>query len=68
MNRKNVNIWRGKFKCGGHIWVTYDENNKIFDAAGMMKWKVSIGQYMCSGKPTELVKNPLWLLVDDGEF
>lgn len=63
---KNVNIWRGKFKCGGHIWVTYGSNNTVFDAAGMMKWGYGIGKYMCSGTPTELVKNPAWLLSDDG--
>jgi hypothetical protein len=65
MKLENVNIWRGRFQCGGHIWVTYGLNNKIFDAAGMMKWGYGIGRYMCSGKPTELVKNPVWLLNDD---
>jgi hypothetical protein len=67
MKLGNVNIWRGRFQCGGHIWVTYGSNNKIFDAAGMMKWGYDIGKYMCSGKPTELVKNPAWLLSDDGK-
>jgi hypothetical protein len=67
MKLENVNIWRGRFQCGGHIWVTYGPNNKIFDAAGMMKWGYGIGKYMCSGKPTELVKNPSWLLSDNGK-
>lgn len=67
MKYPNVHIWRGKFGCGGHIWVTFGADNRVFDAAGMMKWKKNIGQYMCSGTPTELSKDPAWLLTDDGK-
>lgn len=67
MGHKNVNIWRGKFKCGGHVWVTYGSENIVFDGAGMMKWGYPIGKYMCSGSPSELSKNPAWLLSDDGK-
>jgi hypothetical protein len=67
MKYSNVNIWRGTFKCGGHVWVTYGSDNKIFDAAGMMKYGYPIGRYMCSGSPWDLNKNPAWLLSDDAK-
>lgn len=66
MGIPNVHIWRGKFKCGGHIWVTFGFDNQIFDAAGMMKYGYPIGRYMCSGYPTELSCDPAWLVSDDG--
>jgi len=67
MKIPNVNIWRGRFKCGGHIWVTFGPNNTVFDGAGMMKYGYPIGKYMCSGSPTEVIKNPAWLLSDDAK-
>lgn len=67
MGYNNVNIWRGTFNCGGHVWVTYGSDNKVFDAAGMMKYGYPIGRYMCSGIPWDLNKNPLWLLSDDAK-
>lgn len=66
MGYSNVNIWRGTFNCGGHVWVTFGPDNRIFDAAGMMKYGYGIGQYMCSGKPWDLQKNPAWAVSDDG--
>lgn len=66
MGEENVNIWRGVFNCGGHVWVTYGSANKIFDGAGMMKYGYPIGRYMCSGQPWDLVKNPAWAVSDDG--
>lgn len=66
MGMKNVHIVRGDFNCGGHIWCTYGDNNRVFDAAGMMKYKIGQGQYMCSGTPTNINIDPEWLLKDDG--
>lgn len=66
MGYSNVNIWRGTFNCGGHVWVTYGPDSKVFDAAGMMKYGYGIGRYMCSGSPWDLNKNPAWALSDDG--
>lgn len=66
MGFSNVNIWRGTFRCGGHVWITYGANNRVFDAAGMMKYGYSRGQYMCSGGPWDLQKNPAWAVSDDG--
>lgn len=60
--------WRGKFNCGGHIWVTYNtdkHNVNVFDGAAAFKG-IKLGQWLCSGTPIELVKNPAWLLSDDG--
>lgn len=66
MGESNVNILRGTFKCGGHVWVTYGPNNTVFDAAGMMKYGYPIGRYMCSGTPWDVQKNPSWAVHDDG--
>ncbi|WP_255596569.1 hypothetical protein [Methanobrevibacter sp. TMH8] len=62
--------WRGKFKCGGHIWITLKNSNynkNVFDGAAAFKG-IEQGQYLCSGTPVELVKNPEWLKVDDGKM
>lgn len=63
-----VDYVRGKFKCGGHIWLVVD-GNIVFDPAHAAKNRGSarIGEWMCSGKPTDIVVNPKWLLVDDGK-
>ncbi len=67
MGETNVNILRGTFKCGGHVWVTYGPKNTVFDAAGMMKYGYGIGRYMCSGTPWDVQKNPEWLVNDDAK-
>jgi hypothetical protein len=70
MNRKPT-YWRGKFNCGGHIWITLDNsdyNKNVFDGAAAFKPKqYAQGKWLCSGNPVELVKNPKWLLSDDGK-
>lgn len=60
--------WRGRFNCGGHIWVTYnsdDYRKNVFDGAAAFK-KIPLGEFLCKGLPVERVKNPAWLLRDDG--
>ena len=61
-----VDYVRGKFKCGSYRLVV--DGNVVFDPAHAAKNRGSarIGEWMCSGKPTEIVVNPKWLLVDDG--
>ena len=64
MGYGNVHICRGDFKCGGHVWVTYN-GGKVFDAAGMMKYGYPIGRYMCSGTPWNVNVDPAWAVSDD---
>lgn len=62
------NYWRGRFDCGGHIWVTYEGdvyNKNVFDGAAAFK-KIPLGQWLCKGRPVERIKNPAWLISDDG--
>ena len=65
-----VQYVRGRFNCGGHIWLEYLEDNKwkVFDPSYFAKNKSNayLGGFICSGTYTERQVNPGWLIKDDG--